>query len=197
MKKPKVFNPLDKVVLGETVVEALLAAPSIPLESVEKFRGAGIYALYYSGSFKPYKPLADSDTPTPIYVGKAVPKGKRKGIDLEASRKTEALFKRLIEHAKSIEAAQNLSLSDFSCQIILVDEIWIGLGESLVIQRFKPLWNTVVEGFGNHDPGNGRYKGKCPLWDEFHSGRAWAKKCQPPKLNAGQIKDLVQDYFEA
>jgi len=56
MKKPKVFNPLDKVVLGETVVEALLAAPSIPLESVEKFRGAGIYALYYSGSFKPTGP---------------------------------------------------------------------------------------------------------------------------------------------
>lgn len=101
------------------------------------------------------------------------------------------------DHIKSIHAVENLDLSDFDCQIILVDEIWIGLGESLVIQRFKPLWNTVVEGFGNHDPGRGRYQGKRPLWDELHPGRQWAEKCKPAKYSEAEIKQLVNDYMKA
>ena len=49
----KPFNPLDKVNLGESVAEAMLhqqvgALPPSP------FIGAGIYAIYYLGSFSLY-----------------------------------------------------------------------------------------------------------------------------------------------
>ncbi|MBL9178649.1 MAG: Eco29kI family restriction endonuclease [Verrucomicrobiaceae bacterium] len=76
------------------------------------------------------------------------------------------------------------------------DDIWITLGEALVIQRFQPLWNQVVEGFGNHDPGSGRYEGMRPLWDELHPGRSWAARCKPPKLTHAQIVEAVADYMK-
>lgn len=99
----------------------------------------------------------------PIYVGKAVPSGGRKGkVDPEASSKGNQLFKSLEEHRKSIVAATNLNIADFWCRHLVVDDIWIPLGESLLIQRFQPIWNSVVDGFGNHDPGAGRYKGPHP-----------------------------------
>lgn len=46
------------------------------------------------------------------------------------------MFRRLAKHADSIQLAQNLELSDFFCRFLVLDEIWIRLGESLLIQRF-------------------------------------------------------------
>jgi hypothetical protein len=43
------------------------------------------------------------------------------------------LFRRLKEHAESIRSAQNLDIKDFYCRFLVVDDIWIPLGESLVI----------------------------------------------------------------
>ncbi len=67
------------------------------------------------------------------------------------------LYHRLREHAASIQQVSNLSLDDFLCQYLVVDDIWISLGESLLIEKFSPIWNTILVGFGNHDPGKGRY----------------------------------------
>lgn len=77
----------------------------------------------------------------------------------------------------------------------MVDDVWISLGETLVIQRFQPLWNHVVEGFGNNDPGSKRYEGKRPLWDELHPGRPWARRCKPPKHDRQQILAMVSNYM--
>ena len=41
------------------------------------------------------------------------------------------LFKRLMEHARSIDQAENLNLEDFYCRFLVVDDIWIPLGESV------------------------------------------------------------------
>lgn len=76
------FNPLDKTNLGASVADALLARPVVPLEDLAEFHGAGVYALYYKGKFKPYSILATPNANgqhTPIYVGKAVPAGARAG----------------------------------------------------------------------------------------------------------------------
>ena len=40
-------------------------------------QGPGVYALFYAGSFAAYETIANAETP--IYVGKAVPPGSRKG----------------------------------------------------------------------------------------------------------------------
>ena len=70
----EVFNPLDKTHLAESVSDRLLKRPIIQLPP-KRFRGAGIYAIYYRGGFPAYQRIADlSDDreAIPIYVGKAV-----------------------------------------------------------------------------------------------------------------------------
>jgi hypothetical protein len=192
------FNPLDKANLGASVAEALLARPAIPLGDLSEFRGAGIYAIYYSGGFEPYAPIARLNVNgahrMPIYVGKAVPAGSRKGGVLDANP-GKVLFKRLCEHADSIRATSNLRIEDFACRHLVVDDIWIPLGESLLIARFSPLWNSLIDGFGNHDPGIGRHAGMRPRWDVLHPGRAWASKCKDRQENTSDIKREVLNFL--
>ncbi len=111
-----VYNPLDKLNLGKSVVEALLETGSVGLEDVSAFGGAGIYSIYYHGPFEPYRPIAGLDDTlgqTPIYVGKAVPSGSRKGASLTTSSTGKWLCNRIVEHRDSIKAAQNLGLHHF------------------------------------------------------------------------------------
>lgn len=188
------YNPLEKFNLGISVAEAMLVQEALPLNEIPPFSGAGIYALYYQGDFAAYGKLAHINrtqgASVPIYVGKAVPEGARKGTTSSAlgsnGRSTRALHKRLMEHAESVRATQ-LSIHDFSCRYLVVDDIWIPLGESLLISRFSPLWNLLVDGFGNHDPGSGRYNGLAPKWDVLHPGRGWASRCKPRIETAEQI----------
>jgi len=194
----KPFNPLDKRNLAEAVAEALLNTIVQPLPP-EPFVGAGVYALYYTGPFPAYRLLTqinrDGQFRCPIYVGKAIPAGARKGgLGLEVEH-GQALYKRLNEHAESINVAQNLDISDFHCRFLVVDDIWIPLAESMMIERFKPLWNLTLDGFGNHDPGKGRYSGTMPLWDCMHPGRAWADRMQPCTITQEQLHQRVSKYL--
>jgi hypothetical protein len=56
--------------------------------------------------------------------------------------------------------------------------------EAELIRRYRPLWNTVVDGFGNHDPGSGRYNQAPSEWDILHPGRFWATRLTgtPPAM---------------
>ena len=197
------YNPLEKINLGASVADALLSRAVLPLADLSPFAGAGIYALYYTGDFHAYERLSKINRlqgpKVPIYVGKAIPEGGRKGggasLSTELSiRPTKALFKRLNEHAESIKSTE-LSVDDFSCRYLVVDDIWIPLGESLLIARFSPLWNLLLDGFGNHDPGKGRYNGLAPKWDVLHPGRAWAARCQPRHENAAQIAQEAKAWL--
>jgi len=203
LKHHRPYNPLEKVNLGISVAEAMLGQSPQPLSQLEAFVGAGIYALYYHGPFPAYAPLAgvnrDLGPTVPIYVGKAITEGGRKGVNVQSGLGTErpskALFKRLNEHAESIRST-GLSLGDFSCRYLVVDDIWIPLGESLLIARFGPLWNLLLDGFGNHDPGKGRYNGLMPRWDVLHPGRSWATRCQPRTETPEQIASEVLAWLE-
>ena len=192
------FNPLDKRHLAESVAQAMFRRPLTAMADIDDFRGAGIYAIYYHGTFPAYKAIAErnngANATAPIYVGKAIPKGGRKGSDLSASP-GRALYLRLLQHRRSIDEAENLDLADFSCRYLVADDIWIPLGESLLIARLGPIWNILIDGFGNHDPGKGRHEGLRPRWDVLHPGRSWAEKCRPREESAGQIITEVRDYL--
>jgi hypothetical protein len=100
----------------------------------------------------------------------------------------QALYKRLREHAETItDSSGTLKLVDFHVRYLVVEDIWIPLGENLLIAHFQPAWNLLLDGFGNHDPGSGRYKGERPTWDTVHPGRAWAAKCQANARSKAQI----------
>jgi len=197
----KPYNPLDKRNLGASVAEAMLSRKPVSLGTLERFDGAGVYAIYYVGDFEAYRPVSElnrnGDIQAPIYVGKAVPPGARKGGFGLDETPNQALFNRLSEHAESIGLAANLNIEDFCCRYLVVDDIWIPLGESLLIAKFAPVWNTLMDGFGNHDPGKGRYNGLRPRWDVLHPGRGWAEKCRSRPETAEQIMNDIAEYFRS
>lgn len=200
MSDPTPFNPLDKTNLGRSVAEALLGRKPASLDGLSRFHGAGIYALYYVGPFPAYLPLSVRNAGSeglvaPIYVGKAIPAGGRKGASLSTTPKTLALWTRLREHADSIRATK-LRIEDFQCRYLVVDDIWIPLGESLLIAKFSPIWNSLIDGFGNHDPGKGRYQGMRTRWDVLHPGRGWADRCAARPETAGDVDREVRAHLE-
>lgn len=193
----KPFNPLAMENLAESIVHALHLQEPIPLALVPEFDGAGVYALYYHGKFPAYRALAAVNTEKliePIYIGKASPSGARKGIEL--ATQTTALTKRLKDHRKSIEAATNLNIEDFSARWLVMEDVWIALGESAMIRRHQPVWNARIDGFGNHAPGRGRAKGARPQWDTLHPGRAWADTLPPAQKDADQLRQDVVEYLK-
>ncbi len=192
------FNPLDKLRLGESVANALLKRPVGPLPPNERFDGAGIYAIYYTGDVPFYKVLTERNQrdqyDLPIYVGKAVPPGARKGGFGLDTAPGSVLWNRLSEHSQSLQAV-NLNLQHFACRYLIADDIWIPLGENLLIEMFRPLWNVVVTGFGNHDPGKGRRGQEKSAWDTLHPGRPWAAMLPAHAKTAKELQRTVADFF--
>ncbi|MBM3114250.1 Eco29kI family restriction endonuclease [Jeongeupia naejangsanensis] len=196
------YNPLAKSNLGESVAEALLRVPVRPLNDIKHLVGAGVYAIYYTGEFAAYVPIASRNRDAlfllPIYVGKAVPKGARKGgLGFDAS-KGYALRNRLKQHASSISEAHNLDLIDFHYRALTVDDVWIPLGENVVIEKYQPLWNRVIDGFGNKTPGRRRATQMRSSWDVLHPGRKFvdALDLAANPFSTEEIVKKVADFFE-
>jgi hypothetical protein len=192
------FDPLEYHTIADSVVSALLQRPRESLPPDRRFPGAGVYLIYYTGPFRPYRTI--SKTEGPIYVGKAIPKGSRRGgmsaiRQIEQTRGT-VLFDRLRQHAQSIESAENLQLADFQCRYLAVTQIWIAIAESLLIARFHPVWNAAVDGFGLHHPGTTRFTQKRSDWDTLHPGRPWAPSMQEGKP-VDVIRRAISEHFAA
>lgn len=197
----KPYNPLDKENLGESVAEALLRVPPQLLGEAKRLEGAGIYAIYYIGDFSIYESVAELNRngsfSMPIYVGKAVPKGARKGGLGFDSAVGKSLRDRLGQHASSISDARNLQIEHFYFRALTVDDIWIPLGENVLIEKFQPLWNRVIDGFGNKTPGARRATQQRSSWDVLHPGRSFVEKLglatNPVPLE--HIEKRVLDFF--
>lgn len=213
---PPIFNPLSYRSLGAATAEALMERDIIPMSELPSFQGEGIYAIYYKGDFEPYSVISEANDndrwQMPIYVGKADPKGGRHGVredDIDADVDTQAsagvstgypLRKRLLEHISSINAAENLKIEHFWCRFMLVNQVWVGLGEGMMISRHTPIWNSPINGFGNHNPGVGRpgKKGKKTgrsRWDTLHPGRHWVvnleERDETPEIIANEARQIL------
>jgi hypothetical protein len=172
---------------AELVKDAVRFFNGTPVHSLpppESFLGTGVYALYYIGSNPFYQRYAELNRLAynyPIYIGKAVPKGWRQARSSDSSlTQSRELFSRLREHSRSIIAVSGLSVEDFMCRFVIFEaegSDMISTIEAALIKLNKPLWNTTVDGFGNHDPGKGRYEQAKSDWDVIHQGRTWANKC--------------------
>lgn len=196
------FNPLDKQNLGLSVANAMMAMEPAPLDAVPSIAGAGIYALYYHGDFEPYSLLTrlnsgDEGAQFPIYVGKAIPEGGRTGIGLENGEKTFTLRSRLRIHRQSITAAVNLDITHFSLRLLVVEPIFIPLGETMLITQTGPLWNQIVQGFGSNAPGKGRTAGVRSRWDTLHPGRGHSAGLGDRQEAPDHIKQDVREYLRA
>jgi hypothetical protein len=195
----KKFVPTDTDAIGAALVGKLLEFSAEPLGQIESFRGAGVYAIYYVGPFRPYAVLAEANRrgalARPIYIGKARPAGARTGGTPGVEYTGTALFKRLREHAASVSATTNLDVKDFLARYLVLDDIWTPLAEALLITRFSPIWNSLIPGFGNHNPGKGRHAGMVSRWDVIHPGRPWVVDFQPRAETADQIASEIESHL--
>lgn len=175
---PAPYNPLDISNLAISVGLALEAQAPVQLTQLSRFVGAGLYALYYRGSEPLYRRIADANTNEcriPIYVGKAiVDKARKGGGDFSSGSTSQVLYRRILKHKRSIQAASNLDASDFWVRHLVSLPVWIPLGEASLVARYRPLWNVAMDGFGNNNPGRRRREQYRSLWDIVHPGRSWA-----------------------
>jgi hypothetical protein len=171
----KPYNPLELPELAESMVQAFLKREVISLNTVRPFDGAGIYALYYVGNFEPYLRFAKQNRNgkwnQPFYIGEALKPGARKGGMLSSAPAGNAIYKRLLQHIESINAAQNLKIEHFGVRYLVAEDVFIPLCESLLIDRYNPIWNTTIEGFGIHVTGGPRSQQQASKWDTLHPGR--------------------------
>jgi hypothetical protein len=164
--------------------------------------GAGVYIIYYFGDLALYGPVAkkngNGQFEQPIYIGKAIPKGGRKGgfADDDSALHSKALRDRIGQHHSSIRDATNLKVEDFSFRALVVDEIFIPLGENMLIEQFRPVWNLVIDGFGNKDPGRRRKDQYRSPWDVLHPGRNFAEKLGENPIGADKYIAALVTFFE-
>ncbi len=187
------YDPLEYQNLALSVVRALMEQPVTPLPPPQRIIGPGVYAIYYHGDFAPYAWLTDRPDEAPIYVGKAIPRGARKGAATTGGDQDTSLHTRLRQHAASLEQADNLRQEDFGCRYLVVVPVWISLAERFLISHFRPVWNTVLDGFGNHAVGAGRLSGARPRWDILHPGREWAGLLAP-RETAEEVLTALRAY---
>ena len=187
-----VYDPLDTESIIESLTAKLFEQPLLPLPP-DAFYGAGVYALYYFGSFEPYIPISgkyQQENHRPIYVGKADPPGGLRGVAKPDALSTK-LYDRLREHGESITEASNLEISEFRCRYLVVAPLFIGLAESILIGSHKPTWNG--SGFGNHPPGGGRTQQKQSCWDIIHPGR---KHGTTAPVDTTRLEKCLNEFIE-
>jgi hypothetical protein len=199
IRQPKhVFDPTNPRVIGEMVAHTLLLQDKESLASVVKqsFYGAGVYALYYHGSFDCYTPISGKEHP--IYVGKADPEAMHA---LTAEAQGTRLHTRLKDHHRSISNVENLNLADFECRYLVVRSAWVETAEDLLIDWFKPVWNNemkVCYGFGKHGDSAVTRKNERSPWDTLHPGRPWAKSKinTPNRRSVARIRADIATHFK-
>ena len=191
---------------AELVKDAIRFFNGTPVHGLplsDRFLGTGVYALYYTGANPLYLRLSELNRLSyaiPIYVGKAVPRGWRQGrvSDSQLSQSNE-LHSRLREHTRNIEICDGLETSSFACRFVIFEETgsdMISTVEAALIKLFKPLWNTAVDGFGNHTPGAGRFEQAKSDWDVIHNGRAFAALCKGQPKEDTVIYRNIENHFK-
>jgi hypothetical protein len=77
-----------------------------------------------------------------------------------------------------------------------MEPVWITLAERFTIDHYKPVWNRCLDGFGDNNPGSGRYNGERSWWDTLHPGRAWADNLREVKT-VSEALERVQSFFSS
>lgn len=190
-----VFDPSNPKVIGRFTALAMVAQDRLPLEELGKFYGSGVYAIYYRGTYEPYRPL--SGTETPIYVGQAAPAQANAHTAREQGPRLAA---RLSEHRKNIAKADTtLKVSDFEARFLVVQSGWETAAEDYLINLFRPIWNSetnILYGLGKHgDDATTRANKRSP-WDTLHPGRTWAAKSVEDARPADVILADLELHFE-
>ncbi len=201
-RKKHIYKSEAFVELVKDAVRFFNGTPVHPLPPAETFLGTGVYALYYTGQNPLYHRYAELNRLAynyPIYIGKAVPKGWRQSrISDRAINQSRELNNRLREHSRNITVGADLTLEEFTCRFVIFEDDssdMISTIEAALIKLTQPLWNVAIDGFGNHDPGKGRYEQAKSDWDVIHPGRTWAERCNGiPKAESVILANIDRHF---
>ncbi|PNE59106.1 Eco29kI family restriction endonuclease [Paraburkholderia fungorum] len=200
------FDPTNPETAGRSVALALIAQDKVPLSRIARTYGSGVYAIYYVGDHPAYATV--SRTETPIYVGKADPKG----ADARTSREQgPQLYGRLADHRRMIKtvgeyASKNslphpLNIEDFLCRRLVCATNAQLVAERHLINTFRPIWNNEVQicwGISKHGDAAKTRANKRSPWDVMHPGRAWAMaETLEDKLSPDVISARLAQHFVA
>lgn len=189
-----IFEPSNPNVAGRIAGIAMIAQTRKSLALVEKFYGAGVYAIYYNGPFEAYRSISRKEHP--IYVGKADPADPTSKTAVEQG---DRLANRLNDHRRNIAKARStLRLEDFEYRALVVQTGYQKAAEDYLIHLFSPIWNSetgICYGLGKHgdDPGT-RANLRSP-WDTLHPGRDWAYRDHRMK-DAHSAKQIIEDISQ-
>jgi Eco29kI restriction endonuclease len=96
------------------------------------------------------------------------------------------------------DAVRFFNVEEFMCRFVIFEDEssdMISTIEAALIKLSQPLWNVALDGFGNHDPGKGRYEQAKSDWDVIHPGRIWAKRCKGiPKAESVIFANIDQHF---
>lgn len=209
------FDPLSYANLGDSISRALDRQPLQKLLSLARFEGVGVYVLYYTGDFHPYRLLSEANRKNPgsvpIYIGRASAENSRTGMNaaqkgfdyvpngdptqshLQIGNK---LYNRIDDHRKSIILGDGIDVKDFQFRALSLTPTWVALAEIISIRNHQPIWNSYLTGLGNHNPGSGRSKSVRSMWDTLHPGRAWAAKLTPRVETPETLGIGCHEYLE-
>lgn len=188
-----VFDPGNPKIVGRFISLAMVAQKRHPLETIERFYGSGVYAIYYKGDFPLYERI--SGTETPIYVGQAAPAINNARTPMEQG---DRLCRRLDDHRKNIgRAIGTLNIADFEFRSLVVQSGWETAAEDYLIHLFQPIWNSetkILFGLGKHgDDAKTRANKRSP-WDTLHPGRGWAAD---GSLSDAKSPEKIADELDA
>lgn len=161
--------------------KAFISGRLYPLDKTDKISSShGIYGIFYISPEEKYKKLLDDPRKDPIYIGKA-------GIS--------GLATRLSQHKKSIEEA-GMNPDCFRCRFLEIESEADTFAAEIILQEMhKPLWNTILKGFGNKNVGKARSGQIRSRWDTFHTGRGWARDMTDRKESKVRIeKEMLLFY---
>jgi Eco29kI-like restriction endonuclease len=202
-RKEHVFHSPDFEEIIKDTIRFFNGTPVLTVPVPEKFHGTGVYAIYCiskSGPYKDFHEINRTSYQIPIYIGKAVPTGWRQARANNSEDKfSYELHNRIREHVRSLDAGKGLKRTDFRCRFMILEGAesdLIGTVEAALIRRYQPLWNSLIDGFGNHDPGSGRYEQAMSDWDVCHQGRTWAKKCQGKHNDIDPLQKNIRDFMK-
>ena len=193
-KRPSsVFDPSNPALVGRYIAITMIAQDRVPLAAIDRFYGAGVYAIYYRGDFPQYGPL--SKTEHPIYVGKADPEVDSAKTVMDHGTK---LWDRLNDHRKSITKVSNLAIGDFECRFLVVAPGYQKSAEDYLIKLFEPIWNNemgLAYGIGKHGDAAETRGNKRSPWDTLHPGRAWAADIAADQKDIATIDSELKTHF--
>ena len=179
----ELFDPTDTV---SRVLDELLVRHRTPLPDLSGVSpGPGYYAVFFRTLSSPeYELDADSYRRVgrgtyPVYLGSAKSLSTRTGEHIRNCRPVA-----------SIEGGHALHVA-FVPTTAWEDALY---AEQVLCRQLRPVWNTVVRGWGSAWQGRSRSSQSAPDWSVLHPGRMVG--CGPVTTDAAALRTRVAAHLE-